>query len=68
MSYLSRYVCFGALPLLDHISQHFHHGNGLILCKALVFEPLDKLQCIEMVVAPLSRRGCEWFPVSCRGL
>lgn len=47
----------GKVPLLNDIIENLHHGHRLLLGKALCFKALDKLECVEMMVAlTLNRR------------
>ena len=46
-------------PLLNHVAEHPHHALGLLLGEPLLFQPLHKLERVEMVVLGLLRRCAE---------
>ncbi len=41
-------------PFLYDIAQNLHHSNRLILRKTLLFETLDKLKRVKVVISLLS--------------
>jgi hypothetical protein len=47
------------IPLLDDVPQNTHHALSLLFCEALLFQPLDELERIEVVVSELRRRRAE---------
>jgi hypothetical protein len=49
-------------PFFYDIAEHLHHGNGLFLGEALVFESLDELERIEVMVSWSLRRRRESSP------
>lgn len=49
-------------PLLDDIVENLHHGDGLLVRKALILQPLDKLECIKVMFAALPRSRMESSP------
>lgn len=52
-------LCHGYEPLLDDIVEDLHHGNGLLIRKALILQPLDKLERIKVMLAVLPRSRME---------
>jgi hypothetical protein len=49
----------GSAPLFNHVAEHLHHALRLLFCEALILQPLYKLECVEMMVLELRRRGTE---------
>jgi len=38
------------VPLLNYIAENAHHALRLLFCEALIFQPLHKLERVEVVV------------------
>lgn len=38
------------VPLLDDIAENAHHALRLLFCEALIFQPLHKLERVEVVI------------------
>ena len=43
--------------LFDHVGEHGHHGDGLVVGETFGFEALDEFEGVEVVVA-VGGRGC----------
>lgn len=55
-------LCHKYEPLLDDIVENLHHRNRLLVRKALILQPLDKLERIEVMLAALPRSRMESPP------
>lgn len=55
-------ICNKYEPLLDDIVENLHHRNGLLVRKALILQPLNKLERIKVMLAALPRSRMESSP------
>lgn len=48
--------------LLNHIVQHPHHRDGLLLAESFLLQPLNELECVEVMIALSNGGGMERAP------